>query len=290
MNVARSLGLSVPDDVSVIGFDNIPESALTEPPLTTIDQSIQKMGEEAVRLLVDLLNGGTDRPRQITAADQARRPPVVPRDRDATREHRRPRDVGADAAVPGPGAAGRRAGRRPARPDDAGGEGRPARQRLGVPARRRDGARRGRAPSCSATASARSPASPAPAAWRRVTPPMLANAIQRHLVDGDPPRHPGDRPRGDLLGADGPRVDDLPPGDRPRQHVGAGARRRPRRRRARPDAGDGRPPGPLAGARHLPRSAVGTHRGDVRRGSRTSSPGWVSRSSAACRATTSPTG
>ena len=66
MNVARSLGLSVPDDVSVIGFDNIPESALTDPPLTTIDQSIQTMGEEAVRLLVDLLNGVTDCPNQIT--------------------------------------------------------------------------------------------------------------------------------------------------------------------------------------------------------------------------------
>ncbi len=66
MNVARSLGLSVPEDVSVIGFDNIPESALTDPPLTTIDQSIQTMGEEAVRLLVDLLNGVTDRPHQIT--------------------------------------------------------------------------------------------------------------------------------------------------------------------------------------------------------------------------------
>ena len=66
MNVARSLGLSVPEDVSVIGFDNIPESALTDPPLTTIDQSIQTMGEEAVRLLVDLLNGVTDRPHQVT--------------------------------------------------------------------------------------------------------------------------------------------------------------------------------------------------------------------------------
>ena len=66
MNVAHSLGLSVPDDVSVIGFDNVPESALTDPPLTTIDQSIQTMGEEAVRLLVDLLNGVTDRPLQVT--------------------------------------------------------------------------------------------------------------------------------------------------------------------------------------------------------------------------------
>jgi LacI family transcriptional regulator len=66
MRVAQSLGRSVPDDVSVIGFDNIPESALTEPPLTTIDQSIQQMGEEAVRLLVDLIEGTVDRPVQIT--------------------------------------------------------------------------------------------------------------------------------------------------------------------------------------------------------------------------------
>jgi LacI family transcriptional regulator, galactose operon repressor len=66
MHVARSLGLSVPGDVSVIGFDNIPESALTEPPLTTIDQSIQQMGREAVRLLVDLIDGTVEGPRQIT--------------------------------------------------------------------------------------------------------------------------------------------------------------------------------------------------------------------------------
>jgi LacI family transcriptional regulator len=66
MNVARALGMSVPEDVSVIGFDNIPESALTDPPLTTIDQSIQTMGEAAVRLLVDVLDAVPDRPQQIT--------------------------------------------------------------------------------------------------------------------------------------------------------------------------------------------------------------------------------
>jgi LacI family transcriptional regulator len=66
MAVAHSLGLSVPEDVSVIGFDNIPESALAEVPLTTIDQSIQTMGEQAVQLLIDLLDGVTNRPQQIT--------------------------------------------------------------------------------------------------------------------------------------------------------------------------------------------------------------------------------
>jgi LacI family transcriptional regulator len=53
IDVARALGLSVPEDLSVIGFDNIPESALSNPPLTTIDQSIQEMGFEATRLLID---------------------------------------------------------------------------------------------------------------------------------------------------------------------------------------------------------------------------------------------
>lgn len=53
IDVARALGMSVPEDLSVIGFDNIPESALSDPPLTTIDQSIQEMGYEATRLLIE---------------------------------------------------------------------------------------------------------------------------------------------------------------------------------------------------------------------------------------------
>ncbi|GGM39373.1 LacI family transcriptional regulator [Micromonospora sonchi] len=57
MNVAREMGLAVPDDLSVIGFDNIPESALVNPPLTTIMQPLQQMGAEALRLLVDLIAG-----------------------------------------------------------------------------------------------------------------------------------------------------------------------------------------------------------------------------------------
>jgi LacI family transcriptional regulator len=57
MEVARSMGLAVPDDLSVIGFDNVPESALSEPPLTTIDQSVQQMGFDAVQLLIRLIDG-----------------------------------------------------------------------------------------------------------------------------------------------------------------------------------------------------------------------------------------
>lgn len=57
MQVARDLGLSVPDDLSVVGFDNVPESAVAVPPLTTIEQPLRQMGEEALRMLVAVLDG-----------------------------------------------------------------------------------------------------------------------------------------------------------------------------------------------------------------------------------------
>jgi LacI family transcriptional regulator, galactose operon repressor len=66
MHVARTLGLAIPRDVSVVGFDNIPESALIEPPLTTIDQSIQEMGRRAVELLIAVIEGETGLTQQVT--------------------------------------------------------------------------------------------------------------------------------------------------------------------------------------------------------------------------------
>jgi LacI family transcriptional regulator len=55
ISVARTLGLAVPEDLSVIGFDNVPESALSEPPLTTIEQPIQQMGFDAAQILIRLI-------------------------------------------------------------------------------------------------------------------------------------------------------------------------------------------------------------------------------------------
>lgn len=57
LDVALELGLSVPGDLSVVGFDNVPESALTTPPLTTVSQPMQRMGSEAVTLLIQLMSG-----------------------------------------------------------------------------------------------------------------------------------------------------------------------------------------------------------------------------------------
>jgi len=60
MDVAHDLGIAMPDELSVIGFDNVPESALTSPPLTTVAQPIQEMGGAALRLLVGILGGTSD--------------------------------------------------------------------------------------------------------------------------------------------------------------------------------------------------------------------------------------
>jgi LacI family transcriptional regulator len=57
--VAGELGLRIPDDLSVIGFDNIYESAYLKPPLTTIDQFIEKMGVMATEMLATMVNGET---------------------------------------------------------------------------------------------------------------------------------------------------------------------------------------------------------------------------------------
>ena len=50
------LGYRVPEDVSVIGFDNIPIAATTEPPLTTIAQQRNELGRCAYTILSSLIN------------------------------------------------------------------------------------------------------------------------------------------------------------------------------------------------------------------------------------------
>src|SRR5512134_3697778 len=56
---AREFDLQIPGDLSVVGFDNLREAACLNPPLTTIDQSIEKMGTIAMEMLVELVKGET---------------------------------------------------------------------------------------------------------------------------------------------------------------------------------------------------------------------------------------
>ena len=57
IRAARRRGMSVPRDVSVIGFDDSPLIAFTDPPLTTLRQPVSSMAVAAVRCLVDEIDG-----------------------------------------------------------------------------------------------------------------------------------------------------------------------------------------------------------------------------------------
>jgi len=55
LKAAREAGLRVPEDLAVVGFDNIPESAYFSPPLTTIKQGLTEMGSTTVNMLNQLI-------------------------------------------------------------------------------------------------------------------------------------------------------------------------------------------------------------------------------------------
>ena len=57
IRAVRGRGLEVPRDVSVVGYDDSPLIAFTDPPLTTVRQSVQAMGSAAVRALLDEISG-----------------------------------------------------------------------------------------------------------------------------------------------------------------------------------------------------------------------------------------
>ena len=54
---ARRLGLRVPEDVSIVGFDDLPQTSWSSPPLTTVRQPLAEMGMLAVRTVLRLVNG-----------------------------------------------------------------------------------------------------------------------------------------------------------------------------------------------------------------------------------------
>ncbi|TFB94911.1 LacI family DNA-binding transcriptional regulator [Cryobacterium sp. HLT2-28] len=58
MHAARDAGLGIPRDISIVGFDDIPEAAHFWPPLTTVRQDFGELGRRCIALLLSNLPGG----------------------------------------------------------------------------------------------------------------------------------------------------------------------------------------------------------------------------------------
>ncbi|MFD3474569.1 LacI family DNA-binding transcriptional regulator [Streptomyces sp. NPDC056656] len=65
VRAARREGLRVPDEISVVGYDDSAFMNCTEPPLTTVRQPIEAMGRAAVELLVTQIQGGSVTPGEL---------------------------------------------------------------------------------------------------------------------------------------------------------------------------------------------------------------------------------
>ena len=88
IDTARRRGLRVPEDLSVVGFDDIRFARYLDPPLTTITQPMREIGEGCVRLLLEILSGRAPRagvgdpppPVDDPLHDGAARPAAAPAD------------------------------------------------------------------------------------------------------------------------------------------------------------------------------------------------------------------
>lgn len=66
MDAIRAAGLSVPQDISVVGFDDIAQAAYTHPKLTTVRLPLDQMGRTAVKLLLEHIANPEQESRHIT--------------------------------------------------------------------------------------------------------------------------------------------------------------------------------------------------------------------------------
>jgi len=57
IKIASKMGIEIPKDLSVVGFDDIPLSRVLVPAMKTIRQQAEKMGREGVRILIDKIQG-----------------------------------------------------------------------------------------------------------------------------------------------------------------------------------------------------------------------------------------
>lgn len=64
LRAATDRGLRVPEDLAIAGFDNMYASLITNPPLTTVSQPVQEIGQTAVDILLDQITKPNQTPKQ----------------------------------------------------------------------------------------------------------------------------------------------------------------------------------------------------------------------------------
>jgi LacI family transcriptional regulator len=70
LRAAADMGVGIPEAVSIVGYDDIRLASFVNPRLTTIHQPIHRVGKTAAELLLRLLSGQPERPRQVMLQPQ----------------------------------------------------------------------------------------------------------------------------------------------------------------------------------------------------------------------------
>ena len=70
MRALKDFGLRVPEDISIVGFDGLPFSALADPPLTTVNVSCEDIGYWAMQILLNTINGLCTTPCKMVIGTQ----------------------------------------------------------------------------------------------------------------------------------------------------------------------------------------------------------------------------
>jgi DNA-binding LacI/PurR family transcriptional regulator len=65
MRAINEQGFSVPEDIAIIGFDDLPVAVSANPPLTTVRQPLRALGTKVVNLLIEHIENPDDKPKKI---------------------------------------------------------------------------------------------------------------------------------------------------------------------------------------------------------------------------------